>query len=40
MPTIKNLLINHDEDVRAIILTKWGIDADLELSGPTVTTPY
>lgn len=33
MPTIKNLLINHDEDVRAIILTKWGIDADLELSG-------
>ncbi len=33
MPTIKNLLINHDEDVRAIILTKWGINANVELAG-------
>jgi len=33
MPTIKNLLTNHDEDVRAIILTKWGVDPAMELSG-------
>ena len=32
MPTIKNLLHNHDEDVRRSILTRWGFELPPELT--------
>jgi len=32
MPTIKNLLHNHDEDVRRSILARWGFELPAELT--------